>query len=116
MLFVFLIFFPTALANYFILTDLHFDIAYNGSYNQTYVYQKLAYLSHNQTTVPTENVQPLVRPFCDSSLALINSTLLAMVEIDPNPEFILVLGDSIGHYTSRLIQPNGVYNSTQDVL
>ena len=33
-----------------------------------------------------------------------------MQEIDPNPEFILILGDDIAHYTISLIEDQQNYN------
>jgi hypothetical protein len=84
-------------AKFFVVSDLHYDVFYNQSYNQTSQCHVLS-----TKGVPgniTENVQPVVRPGCDSSLELIRQTIKTMSFIDPNPDFILVLGDSIGHFT-----------------
>lgn len=66
----------------------------------------------NVIPIPTTDLQPLIRPYCDSSFQLINSTLNAMKKIDPLPDFILVLGDTIGHSTSSILQSDQEYNRT----
>lgn len=97
---------------YFVLTDIHYDIVYDENYNETYFCQSLSYSEGKLNPEPTTNTQPLVRPGCDSSLALVNATFSQMSEINPNPEFIIILGDSIGHFTSSLITSEGYMNKT----
>lgn len=95
--------------SFFVISDLHYDILYKDDYNQTYY-------CHNHTGAkpnpPTSNIQPVLRAGCDSSLAFINHSLSTLYSINPDPDFILILGDFIGHFTSNYISESGILNQT----
>ena len=105
-----LIFLPFAACNFFILSDIHFDIAYKANYNSSYYCHSV--LIKGQTTIPEEtlDIQALSRPFCDSSLELVESSLSEMQRIDSDPEFILITGDLIAHYTSTILTSTGSFS------
>jgi sphingomyelin phosphodiesterase acid-like 3 len=99
-----------ALGKFFVVSDLHYDIGYEPDYNETYYCHSRKYLGQKTTPVPTANLQPLVRPRCDSSLGLIETAFSQMKFVDPSPDFILVTGDTIGHFTSTFYTPDGTYD------
>ena len=103
------------ISNFFVISDLHYDIAYQGNYNETYLCHSQQIQGYNIIPVPTDDIQNVVRPYCDSSLALITKAFQEMQSIDSSPEFILILGDTIGHYTTALLQPDGTYNPDIDI-
>ena len=98
------------LSRFFVVTDLHYDIAYQSNYNSTYLCHSQGIVKYPETPVPTTDIQEVARPFCDSSLLLIEKALTAMQSVDLTPDFILITGDTIGHFTSSLLQANGDYN------
>ena len=102
-------------SNFFVISDLHYDIDYQGNYNETYLCHSELIKGHNFVPVPTDNIQNIVRPYCDSSLLLMVKLFQEMQSIDSSPEFILILGDTIGHYTTALLQPDGTYNPDIDI-
>lgn len=98
------------LSGFFIVTDLHYDIAYKSNYNSTFFCHSQKLQGYPETPVPTTDIQEVARPLCDSSFTLLNITFNTMKSINAFPDFILLTGDSIGHFTSSLLQPNGDYN------
>ncbi|OMJ66624.1 hypothetical protein SteCoe_36471 [Stentor coeruleus] len=100
---------------FFVITDLHYDIGYNSSYNSTYYCHSMSILNQTLPPSPSADIQPVIRPFCDSSLNIINITLQQMQSVDPNPEFIMVTGDSIGHFTTSFISSNGDFNPLENI-
>ena len=115
-----LLFFSTllfpALSKFFVISDLHYDIAYKANYNSSYFCHEVGFYGSNTTPEPTSDIEPFIRPYCDSSFSLVNSALSKMFEIDPNPEFILLTGDLIAHYTSALLQQDGKFNPVYNSL
>ena len=104
-----------ALCNFFILSDLHYDIVYEPGYDERYRCHSDMILGQTEVPVPTSDIRKLVRPYCDSSYSLISQTFEQMKEIDPAPEFILITGDLIGHDTSDLLDENGDYNHLSNI-
>lgn len=101
---------PLSAGNFYVISDIHLDIAYEPDYNSSYYCHSV--LIQGQTSVPvkTENIQTLTRPLCDSSFNIVNSTLAKMQEVDPDPDFILITGDFIAHYTSAILTSSGSYS------
>lgn len=103
---------PFATCDFFIISDIHLDIAFKSNYNSTYYCHSV--LIQGQTTTPkeTSDIQPLTRPFCDSSFNLVESSLSEMQSIDSDPEFILITGDFVAHYTSSILTSSGSFSPT----
>lgn len=55
---------------------------------------------------------PMGRRGCDCPLSLIDSALKQMTKVDPDPDFILITGDFIGHRVREKIQDDGFFNVT----
>lgn len=106
----FVLILPLSAGNFFVISDVHLDIAYEPDYNSSYYCHSV--LIQGQTSVPvkTQNIQTLTRPFCDSSYNVVNSALAKMQDIDSDPDFILITGDFIAHYTSSILAPGGSYS------
>jgi predicted phosphodiesterase len=117
---MFPIFFSTllspALSSFFVISDIHYDIAFKADYNSTYFCHEVGYYGSNLIPEPTSDIESFIRPYCDSSFSLIDSALKQMSKIDPDPEFILLTGDLIAHYTSALLQQDGKYNPIYNSL
>lgn len=97
---------------FFVLSDIHYDIAYKDNFNSsTYCHSiqitQIAQQNLNVAPATTTDVQPLGRFLCDTPLKLISSSFEAMQKVESDPEFILILGDSIGHYTMELLNDQG---------
>lgn len=99
-------------ADFFLISDLHLDIAYNPGYESSGLCHSVGVVGKNRTIAPASDTRPLGRFGCDSPLALLSSALSQMQAINPSPDFILVTGDLIGHSTYYLLQANGAYNTT----
>ena len=97
-------------SKFFILSDLHYDIAFEPYYNKTYNCHSLKVNTIPLSPVPSFSVPQWIQPGCDSSFSFLFRTVSKMQEIDPNPEFILILGDDIAHYTISLIEDQQNYN------
>lgn len=96
-------------SRFFVLSDLHYDIAYKDNFNSSSFCHsvQVSHQTHISAPAPTTDIQPFGRFLCDAPLKLISSSFQAMQNIDSNPEFILILGDSIGHYTMELLNDQG---------
>lgn len=108
-----LLFAASALANeFFVVSDFHFDIAYNGHYNASSNCSMYLAIGQQGQPVPTQakDYAEYGRYGCDSPLALLESAVLAMQLVNSDPEFILLTGDIIGHRTSSLLDPSGEYD------
>ena len=66
--------------------------------------------------IPTlsKTSMPIGRFGCDPPLSLLDSALAQMHKIDPNPEFLLVTGDFIGHYVAESQDETGFFNATKN--
>lgn len=104
--------FPLALgrSNFFVLTDLHYDIAYEPNYNSSYFCHKVGGHEYPMDPVPTPDIQPLARFSCDSSFYLVESAISKMSQVDPNPDFIIITGDIIAHSTMDILKEDGTYD------
>ncbi|KAG1651875.1 Acid sphingomyelinase-like phosphodiesterase 3b [Nymphon striatum] len=83
---------PFHIASFWIITDLHEDDLYN--VNGT------AHSCHITNASLKSNLKPLGHfgsHNCDSPASLVHSSLDAMKEFHPDPDFILWLGDSLSH-------------------
>lgn len=100
----------TARSEFFVITDLHYDIGYDADYNSTYLCHKVGIHDYDLNPVPTSDIQSLGRYKCDSSQSLIESALSKMTEINPDPEFIIMTGDLIAHFTMNLLKEDGTYD------
>lgn len=79
-----------AAREFFVMSDLHLDLFYDDT-------APVSNKCHSdQSTAPA---QILGRVGCDSPLKLIRSALKQMQNLNPDPEFIIVTGDVVGHYT-----------------
>lgn len=83
-----------AQGKFFIVSDLHYDIDF--TLNRT---SKNSCVSDYKVSNTSRSPFEL---YCDSSYSLIESTLIQMVSVDPNPEFILLTGDLIAHNTMTI--------------
>lgn len=108
--FVFALHSVTSSSNFFVISDLHYDIAYESDYDSTYLCHKVGLHNYDLNPVPTSEIQSLARNKCDSSLSLIESALSKMTQINPNPEFIIMTGDLIAHFTMDLLKEDGTYD------
>mmetsp|Transcript_4804 Transcript_4804/g.8964 ORF Transcript_4804/g.8964 Transcript_4804/m.8964 type:complete len:446 (+) Transcript_4804:532-1869(+) len=99
-------------AEFLVVSDFHYDVAYNGHYNASA--NCSSELANGQQGMPApaqaEDFVAFGRYGCDSSLALIESSIQAMSIVNAAPDFILVTGDLIGHRTNSLLDPNEEYN------
>lgn len=99
-------------ANFFLISDIHLDIAYEEDYASSCKCHSVGLNGRNVTIEQTQDWKPLGRFGCDSPLELLNSALYEMRAINSYPDYILVTGDVIGHSTYSLLQTNNIYNST----
>jgi len=81
-----LVFLKAQAKEFFVLSDIHYNIGFET--NLTFPCQ-----------VPSGALGKLR---CDTPKEVIESTLTYMQSLNPNPEFIVVLGDSLSHYTLSL--------------
>ena len=98
-------------ADFFLISDIHLDIAYDPGYSSSGLCHSVGIVGKNRTITPAPDFRPLGRFGCDSPLALLSSALSQMQALNPSPDFILVTGDLIGHSTYYLLQSNGLYNT-----
>jgi sphingomyelin phosphodiesterase acid-like 3 len=104
-----------ATSNFFVISDLHYDIAYQGNYNSSFICHSVGFYTSDIWPVPTNDVQNFSRPFCDSSMELLESAVAEMFQIDENPEFILLTGDIVAHYTSALLKENKEFDPVYNI-
>lgn len=97
-------------AEYFVISDLHYDVNYNADYAASCGCNANPVKTRHFTPKKADFAMPLGRPGCDSPLALIESALHQMKIVDPDPDYILVTGDWIGHYVRDAYDDNGEYN------
>jgi len=100
--------------NFFVVTDIHYDIAYQQNYSYPYLCHSVGIDGEKFNPVPTNDTAPLGRYYCDSPLTLAALTFQQMKAVNPNPDFILLLGDSVAHFTSTLLNQQGVYDKQAD--
>lgn len=96
---------------FFAISDLHYDIFYDGRFNETYRCHERKTNYDKGDKIPTDDVRIVVRENCDCSLEMISVALQQMKIVEPEPEFILVLGDIVGHFTSSYLNEDGEYNA-----
>lgn len=98
--------------SFFAISDLHYDISYSPNYNYEYLCHKLpTQNTRSSQPFPTTDIQQIARFKCDSSYHLLCSTFYSMSMLNPNPDFILILGDSIAHSTMYMLNNTLHYNT-----
>lgn len=100
--------------NFFVISDLHYDIAYQSNYGSSSLCHSVGIEGKTILPVMTNLTEPIGRYSCDSSLKLVNLTIQKMQEVNYNPDFIVVLGDHIAHYTASLLNKDGIYDANAD--
>ncbi|CAG9323798.1 unnamed protein product [Blepharisma stoltei] len=96
--------------NFFVLTDLHYDIAYEPNYSSKSYCHSIA-LSEGPAILEKSIDKAISgRYYCDSPIDLINKVAWKMKEIDSIPDFILILGDHLAHHTMELFAESGNLN------
>jgi sphingomyelin phosphodiesterase acid-like 3 len=96
--------------NFFVISDIHYDILYSPYHDSIQDCHTLpvSLLKDAYYYIgPAPGVQPIGRFRCDSSLNLLNSAFFSMSSINPNPDFILILGDFIAHNTMYVPNAQG---------
>jgi len=75
---------------FFVISDLHLDLFYDATAPQA-----------NKCHASGSSTEPKIlgRQGCDSPELLIRSTLKQMQDVKSDPEFIILTGDIVGHYT-----------------
>lgn len=97
--------------NFFVISDIHYDILYSPYYEpiQDCHNSPVSLLKTTFSYIePASDAQPTGRFRCDSSLNLLSSAFYSMSSINPNPDFILILGDFIAHNTMYVVNPQGM--------
>lgn len=95
-------------AEFFVVTDLHLDPTYNGNYNTSSScssHPTNGTLGHF-APVQAEDYAHFGRHGCDSPFSLVESCVKAMQLVNPEPEFILLAGDIVGHRVRSLLGPD----------
>jgi sphingomyelin phosphodiesterase acid-like 3 len=87
-----------AARDFFVVSDPHLDIFYNDT---------APVQNHCHSDSTSEPAKSLGRSGCDSSEKLLRSTLKHMREVQADPEFIVVTGDIVGHYTYDMLTEDG---------
>lgn len=77
------------------ISDIHLDLFYNSTSPVAYLCRNP--LNPNETLNSTADVKPYGRQGCDSPLKLVLTVLDHMEKANPNPKFIIFLGDLVGH-------------------
>lgn len=89
--------------NFFVLSDLHYDVAYMNNYDKNSFCHSVSQLNFLEEPHITDDLKPMGRYHCDSPFELIEESIRKMTEIDNDPEFILILGDVLAHFTMELL-------------
>ena len=98
-------------SSFFVLSDLHFDILYKPDYSEESKCHEVGIRGYREPNpLPSTDLKPLGRYKCDPPLALIESTIGKLKQIDAEPDFIIVTGDFLGHFTSSSLSPDGVFD------
>ena len=99
----------------FVLSDIHYDIAYNSSYNSSYLCHSKPLYNHSIIPIPTIDPPNSIQINCDTSPQFLSEILSKMQQADPNPDFIVILGDNIAHFTINLTQEDGLFNKSYNI-
>jgi len=98
------------------ISDLHLDYKYTeGGDMSNFCHQRV----ENNNSTPSINsdiVGPAGNYHCDSPAALVESALLAMKRLNPNPDFIVWTGDSAPHWWNPVPSEDYILNVTKSVF
>ncbi|CAG9315784.1 unnamed protein product [Blepharisma stoltei] len=104
--FFFIIWFLSSLVfsqRFFVISDVHLDVHYNSSYDTSFHCHSTRHVESSYIPTPTNNSKIYGRLGCDSPKSLLKSALEEMRLIDPSPDFLVLLGDSVSHYAMHLL-------------
>jgi predicted phosphodiesterase len=104
---IFLLIATAAAREFFMVTDLHLDIFYDETASMT---------SQCHRSNRTVSARPLGRAGCDSPEQLVRSTLQQMQSQQKSPEFIIVTGDLVGHFTYSMLTEDGKVDTDYNKL
>jgi len=97
------------------ISDLHLDYEYiKGGDMSNWCHQMVD--NNTTTSINSDIVGPAGNYHCDSPSALVESALLAMKRLNPNPDFIVWTGDSAPHWRDPVPNEDYILNVTKSVF
>jgi len=98
------------------ISDLHLDYAYVKGGDKSNNCHALSSSDADKPSINHDIVGPAGNYYCDSPKVLVESALLAMVRIEPNPDFIVWTGDSAPHVWEPAPTEDYIFNVTKHVF
>lgn len=95
---------------FFVFSDIHVDILYKENYSKEFqCHQESIKPDLDVHPTPTDDIKPIGRFGCDPPIRLIESAFNYAKSINKDPDFIIITGDFIGHYTAIILTDSNQY-------